>query len=106
MGSTAPICDSGRLPMSEELAGNAAAAEVLYTGVMGGRLTVVTFYFQKGKKDEAPNRVPHRHGGLEQPRMCHVFPRLPHAPGGGGALTGLRGVVQRLPIMRAMSLAC
>ena len=51
------MASARRLPMSEELAGRAAAAEGFYPGVMGGRLTVVTLYLQTGMSDEEPSRV-------------------------------------------------
>ena len=53
-----------RLRMSEELAGRAAAAELLYPGVLGGRITVVTLYLQTGMRDGDPTESCSRTWGL------------------------------------------
>ena len=44
------------LELPEQLEGRAAAAEVLFPGIMGGRITVVTLYLVTGASDEEPNR--------------------------------------------------
>ena len=41
-----------RLRMSEDSAGRAAAAELLYPGVLGGWVTVVTLYLPPGMSDD------------------------------------------------------
>ena len=46
-----------RLRMSDDLAGGAAAAELLYPGVSGGRITVVILHLRTGMSDDEPNRV-------------------------------------------------
>ena len=51
------------LDMPEQFAGRAAAADVLYPGIMGGRIVVVTLYLRTGVKDEEPNRMLLSHVG-------------------------------------------
>ena len=50
--------------MPDQLAGRAAAAEVLDPGILGGRIIVATLFPRTGAKDEEPNRQLLAHVGV------------------------------------------
>ena len=52
------------LDLPDQLAGRAAAAEVLYPGVMGGRIAVIILYLMIGARNEEPNRQLMAHVGV------------------------------------------